>query len=179
VDQHEHEQGFYVATKLGDFVHVPNEVDISEQSYVGDTTPGDANLKTAEEEKFPTNETTPTNDTTVADNSDEISNITAAPKTTNDDNKKQVGATSEDMASDLIAAIVPECGVPITSVMAKVGTRRRKSSNTGFLVPWHSSRSIQNYRFGYQRKKTGRQQQQRSSSFSSLFSIGSVHTFRG
>jgi hypothetical protein len=139
----------------------------------------DANLKTAEEEKFPTNETTPTNDTTAVDVSDEVSSITAAPETNNDDNQKQVGATSEDMASDLIAAIVPECGVPIPSVMAKVGTRRRKSSNTGFLVPWHSSRSIQNYRFGYQRKKSGRQQQERSSSNSSLFSIGSVHTFRG
>mmetsp|Transcript_6425 Transcript_6425/g.13548 ORF Transcript_6425/g.13548 Transcript_6425/m.13548 type:complete len:718 (+) Transcript_6425:119-2272(+) len=179
VDQHEHDQGFFIATKLGDFVHVPNEVDISEQHYDGDTLPADAdaNLKTAEEEKFPINQTTSTTDTNTADNTDEVSNATAAPETSKDDAQKQVGATSEDMASDLIASIVPECGVPIPSVMAKVGTRRRKSSNTGFLVPWHSSRSIQNYHFGNQRKKGGRQQ--RSSSNSSLFSIGSVHTFRG
>jgi len=179
VDQHEHDQGFFIATKLGDFVHVPNEVDISEQHYDGDTLPADAdaNLKTAEEENFPINQTTSTTDTTTADNTDEVSNATAAPETSKDDAQKQVGATSEDMASDLIASIVPECGVPIPSVMAKVGTRRRKSSNTGFLVPWHSSRSIQNYHFGNQRKKGGRQQ--RSSSNSSLFSIGSVHTFRG
>mmetsp|Transcript_16493 Transcript_16493/g.27113 ORF Transcript_16493/g.27113 Transcript_16493/m.27113 type:complete len:580 (+) Transcript_16493:168-1907(+) len=179
VDQHEHDQGFFIATKLGDFVQVPNEVDISEYDY--DTLPlpadADANLKTAEEEKHPTDQTSPTSETITADNTDEVSNTTAAPEKSKEDSQKQVGATSEDMASDLLASIVPECGVPIPSVMAKVGTRRRKSSNTGFLVPWHSSRSIQSYHFGNQRKNGGRQQ--RSSSNSSLFSIGSVHTFRG
>jgi len=177
VDQHEHEQGFFIATKLGDFVQVPEEIDTSEQQFDGDELPADANLKTAEEEKFPTSLTTPTNDTVTTDNTDEVSDTTAAPTTSEGENQKQVGATAEDMSSDLIASIVPECGVPIPSVMAKVGTRRRKSSNTGFLVPWHSSRSIQNYHFGNQRKKSGRQQ--RNSSNSSLFSIGSVHTFRG
>jgi len=177
VDQHEHEQGFFIATKLGDFVQVPEEVDISEQQYDGEELQADANLKTAEEEEFPTSQIIPTNDTVTTDNTDEVSDTTAAPSTSEEDNQKQVGATAEDMASDLIASIVPECGVPIPSVMAKVATRRRKSSNTGFLVPWHSSRSIQNYHFGNQRKKSGRQQ--RNSSNSSLFSIGSVHTFRG
>lgn len=179
VDQHEHDQGFFIATKLGDFVQVPNEVDISEQQYDGDTLPLSAGaiLKTAEEEKYPADQTSPNSDTITADNTEEVSNTTASPDKSKEVDQKQVGATAEDMKSDLIASIVPECGVPIPSVMAKVGTRRRKSSNTGFLVPWHSSRSIQNYNFGNQRKKGGRQQ--RNSSNSSLFSIGSVHTFRG
>jgi hypothetical protein len=177
VDQHEHvQQGYYIATKLGDFVHkVPNEVDVhdDEQTYGdGDTTvqePENANnLKTPEDEKdAPTaNDTTTTHATTTAAAEGDLDE--------SEKNDKQVGTTTEDMAADLIAAIVPECGVPIPSVMAKVGsTRRRKSSNTGLLLPWHSSRSIQNYH----RKKGGKQQQQPANN--SLFSISSVHTFRG
>ena len=184
VDQHEHEQGYYVATKLGDFVHAPNEIDVREEVVVP---PTDTNLNTAEKDDSPANDTT-TYETT-ATNSDEVSDTTAAPPpppppppNENDNNQKQVVETAEDMddmASDLLAAIVPECGVPIQSVMAKVGASRRKPSNTGLLLPWHSSRSIQNYRrhYGNQRKKGGRHQQQPANS--SLFSIGSVHTFRG
>ena len=91
--------------------------------------------------------------------------------------KKTVGhqiASSdfEDIGSDMLD-LLPECGVPIPSVMAQVGViRARPSSRGGMLLPWNSARSIQNYG-GRSKKKGG------GDSSRSMFSISSVHSFRG
>ncbi len=111
-------------------------------------------------------------------------------------NGKQITKPVGTVESDIISALVPECGVPIPSVMANVGetataqrtaTQRVRSRKGGMLIPWHSTRSIQNYHnSGRRDKKKGASgnnklysSRGRDGSTASMFSIGSVHSFRG
>lgn len=98
----------------------------------------------------------------------------------------QITSALEEISSDILSSIIPECGVPIPSVMAKVGGRSR---GYGMLLPWHSTRSIQNYHRGGSSKRGGKKRGgsggSSDSSLSSgrregnIFSMSSVHTFRG
>jgi hypothetical protein len=179
VDRHDHsDQGFYVAVRLGDYVGGPIG-EPPEAETVNDEEERDMNET---EQKLETNSKADTvsNDDSVEDTSSpsiaspgaatdmEVSSNNPVPASAS----KQVAKSSnEDVESDILNMLIPECGVPIPSVMAKMGSKKSKA---GLLIPWHSTRSIQNYQYGggRRKKKTGR-------SDSSLFSISSVHTFRG
>jgi len=115
------------------------------------------------------------------DSTDAVSDITAAAVAKDDVNNKKSdtqvsSSTGNSLESELLATLVPECGVPIPSVMAKVGTARaRSSSKGGMLLPWHSTRSIQNY----QGRRGSKKLYSSRSREGNLYSISSVHTFRG
>ena len=214
VEKHDHGQGFYVATRLGDFVEVPVG-GAGDLRYVGDEVPfppaafkteevyerkestGDFTLDSLSDTKSDMKSGTHTNEGDSSTNKSSgtedgvvtaVSDLTAvAIQKEGDVNEKssttQLGATVEDIESDIIATLVPECGVPIPSVMAKAGTARaRSSSKGGMLLPWHSTRSIQNYqgRRGSKKKSAPLySSRSREGTTGSIFSIGSVHTFRG
>ena len=181
-------QGFYVATRLGDFVEVPNEQ--PDESSDIDESAGSKPIKEEEEEEEVSSnqngnagtDTDTKSDTKSAgedyshystDGEIDLMSDATAPGSKAAANQISK-AIAEDIESDILSTLVPECGVPIPSVMAKVGTTRSKSRG-GMLLPWHSTRSIQNYQ-GRRGKKKGS-----SSLYSSrsLFSISSVHSFRG
>jgi len=213
VDRHDHSgQGFYVATRLGNFVDVPtvpdgvyvsNDVNVGDEPFSSTTTPddGDGVYKTEEVPQHDdlvektgeftidstsgsfvrmnsesTNKSGGTDDST-----DAVSDITAAAVAKDDINNKKSdtqvsSSTGNSLESELLATLVPECGVPIPSVMAKVGTARaRSSSKGGMLLPWHSTRSIQNY----QGRRGSKKLYSSRSREGNLYSISSVHTFRG
>ena len=172
VERHDHsDQGFYVATRLGDFVAVPNERGDPGAAAALNVDPNEGeedvqNTDNRTDGKFDVNSETSPNS---AEGKDALSN-TAVTST-------NVASGAEDFESDILSALVPECGVPIPSVMAKVGGSKSRSSRGGMLLPWHSTRSIQNYhgRRGGKKKRDGGN----TSSSASIFSMSSVHTFRG
>lgn len=201
-DRHNHSgHGFYVATRLGDFVEVPTGSptggDVNNMNDVEDEVPfpaADAEYKSEDTHVEMAGEFTV--DSSMGDSStsrssgtddneiDVLSDGTAIAGKADVNNKKsatQVSSTiAEDVAADILSTLVPECGVPSPSVMAKVGTTRPRSSRGGMLLPWHSTRSIQNYQGRRGSKKKGKNPMQSArSSPSSLYSISSVHTFRG
>lgn len=203
VDRHDHSgQGFYVATRLGDFVEVPNglngEIDApmleeSEEDIFLDDVEAedtDADATTLQTDLQSGGDITNEDSTKIVDDEiDLVSDITA-PVAVAGKVEEQIapprGSAHKDVESDLIAALVPECGVPIPSVVAKVSTsssKRVRSGKGGMLLPWHSTRSIQNYhgRRGSSKKnhKGGSNSSLYSTGRSGMFSIGSVHTFRG
>ncbi len=186
VDRHEHNQGFYVATRLGDYVEVPNddagvgdEVDEKDECDKKDIGRDHAEKDTTKSEEDTFGDSTsksPHDNSTVSDNAISIDSpggdIDAVSSTPAVATSAQVATTSEGIETDILNMLIPECGVPIPSVMAKMGKQKSKG---GMLLPWHSTRSIQNYQYGGRKKRSGRNH----SSNSSIFSISSVHTFRG
>merc|ERR1739845_305485 len=95
----------------------------------------------------------------------------------------QLKPVSKDVGSEIISSFVPDCGVtgvPAPNTMAKVESsnirRMGRASRGGMLLPWHSTRSIQNY---HGLRGGGGKKKKRKSSQTSLYSIGSVHSFRG
>jgi len=243
-ERHEHDmQGFYVATRLGNFVEVPTGNDGSLENGDGHDEPqflteeaaaravNNSAFKTVYEEgevslfdgdkrtvgdeatadtdtKSDTVKSTGTrsDNTTSEDSSGSFKSATtdddavsdmamAAAESSKNSNNKQpknttqtiAASTAEDIGSDILSALVPECGVPIPSVMAKVGStsnRRRKASRGGMLLPWHSTRSIQNYQHSRRGSKSkgglySSSSRSREGGSPSIFSIASVHTFRG
>jgi len=210
VDKHEHSgQGFFVATRLGDFVEVPSEPDdVDEPAFFKTVYEVDDEEVSIEVEKNDVDHSDTTDtmsdiksgggDTTTIedlsdkstitdDETDAVSDITAIGSTKsggsiNNEPKNaiKIASTTEDVGSDILSALVPECGVPIPSVMAKVGSRRASSrSKGGMLLPWHSTRSIQNYQGRRGGKKKGSNLYSTRSRELNIFSIGSVHSFRG
>ncbi|KAL7464432.1 hypothetical protein ACHAXS_004765 [Conticribra weissflogii] len=215
VERHEHEdQGFYVATRLGDFVAAPLEsgaVDKSEEvkgekeaevhfetrtqaeAESGQTNEGDEKETVNDDEKDTMKEcdsgtyplTNVTNDTDNSSNESHalkvMDNSTSADGASNTSTASIAGSTqgnehdstnqiSKTVAEkDLIETVIPECGVVPTVVAA--ATQR----SMGMLLPWHSTRSIDYYRYGGRggRRKRG------ASGPRSIFSHSSVHTFRG
>ena len=215
MDRHEHlGQGFYVATRLGDFVSAPVETHLGKEVIVDDEkggrnaeveAKGDPGMKAegnvsgvlsnpnddrdCQVSGGSSNETTLDDSVDVSQGSacvkltaaelDAVSSTSVASMgdTTAPASNNNRMASSEDIESDILSAVIPECGVPIPSVMAKIGKRRSKG---GMLLPWHSTRSIQNYHYGGRRKSRGSQGLHSSRSREgSIFSISSVHTFRG
>ncbi|KAL3787617.1 hypothetical protein ACHAW5_003281 [Stephanodiscus triporus] len=170
LDRHEHPgRGFYVATRLGDFVE---EAVVSLPASAEDGSGMSAILGVGER----------TADATAANVGDSTS-ADMVDGTESDSNAKgnaacQVSSNVEVMASDILSALLPECGVPIPSVMASVGGIRARKG--GMLLPWHSTRLIQNYR-GRRggAKKDGSPNDSTHSSSRSILSISSVHSFRG
>ena len=172
LDRHEHhDRGFYVATRLGDFVEdvvVPSPAGADAVS-ANDGINEDGNDETV------------ISDGEKNDMDDEEIDVSSygGVASSNGNAKKTVGlqiASSdfEDIGSDMLD-LLPECGVPIPSVMAQVGViRARPSSRGGMLLPWNSARSIQNYGGRRGGKKKGGGDSSRS-----IFSISSVHSFRG
>ena len=167
LERHEHhDRGFYVATRLGDFIE-----DVVAPSPAGAdavSANGVINEDGNEEIVIEKNDM----------DDEEIDALSyGGVASSNGSAKKTVGhqiASSdfEDIGSDMLD-LLPECGVPIPSVMAQVGViRARPSSRGGMLLPWNSARSIQNYG-GRSKKKGG------GDSSRSMFSISSVHSFRG
>ncbi|KAL9184870.1 hypothetical protein ACHAXT_002647 [Thalassiosira profunda] len=178
-DRHDHAGGgFYVATRLGDYVEVPKDpegspvsddgedVSVLPDPFDGGSVAGTAGTGLESDGDAPTADT--------AAGLDVVSDAAAAES-------KGAGpmAPGRHAGDDLLAALVPECGVPIPSVMATVGATSsgRRSGKGGYLLPWHSARSIGNYQHGRRGKKKGAQSQ--SSRHASLLSTSSVHTFRG
>ena len=170
LERHEHhDRGFYVATRLGDFIEdvvVPSPAGADAVS-ANDVINEDGN----EETVISDGENNDTDDEEI----DALSYGGVA--SSNGNAKKTVGhqiASSdfEDIGSDMLD-LLPECGVPIPSVMAQVGViRARPSSRGGMLLPWNSARSIQNYGGRRGNKKKGGGDSTRSI-------ISSVHSFRG
>ncbi len=200
VDKHEHSgQGFYVATRLGDFNNeIPESVNVESPPRANSAEADDV-FKTGEdygddeeEEEETTTDTKSchtnkslTNKSSGTDEETEaVSDVAAAGSKRT---MQIASSTAEDIQSDILSALVPECGVPIPSVMAKVGSSRARAlSKGGMLLPWHSTRSIQNYQHhGRRGKKKGQgssvysSSRSRDGSSQSIFSISSVHTFRG
>jgi hypothetical protein len=243
VNRHEHELasgggGFYVATRLGDFVqHEEDEEALPATTATAIL----CDLEQSKKEKSDTRDGIGTNDSnnhdtatqrnttilesqnnqllqhqnkytalTTSNHEDDfeietvLSDVSVAGSCKvdddedNDNDKKKInGVTTqitsafEEISTDILTSIIPECGVPIPSVMAKVGGR--PSRGYGMLLPWHSTRSIQNYhRSGSTSSSTRRVSKKRGenggssdSSLSSgrreakIFSMSSVHTFRG
>ena len=206
LDRHEHHDGgFYVATRLGDFVEdVPpikkppppiigqnfednDDVNYCEDSY-GVTAIGDVdeendlvdnNKNNAEEDDF-----FDSNSNNKGESADILDDILSDGGVANGYNGGSVAKVKVaghhiniEMSSDILD-LLPECGVPIPSVTAKAGVIRRLSNTRrqgGMLLPWHSTRSIQNYRG----RKGGPKNGADGNSNRSLFSISSVHSFRG
>jgi len=261
VDKHVHsDQGFYVATRLGDFVEVPNEGSDGEEddendcygvvgdeamntmndgpAYFSTVYEGDEESASIEVEKsvdphgiysaaldqldvlgamasVDDNVTMTTNGTTADisnksaatteyDEIDAISDCALGSKghlenSSNNDSGQQkknaqdaaaakvaatqiASAKADDIESDILSALVPECGAAIPSVIARIGGSKAPGrSKGGMLLPWHSTRSIQNYqgRRGKNKKGSNASLYSSRSRDGSLFSIGSVHTFRG
>lgn len=266
MDRHEHSpQGFYVATRLGDYVEIPTDqddgveglengvldlpeleedhaalaayekIDAALASYGeemrlpasaaifedGDTATADGTraetLKSGdtneggsdasfENKSSGTDDGVPSvSDMTLAGSKDALAGSVGSLGTGGGNKNgggKKIASTADNVESDMLAALVPECGVPIPAVMAKVGTansanqavktHRVKSGKGGMLLPWHSTRSIQNYhnhgrRGGSKKGKGGGSntslygsgRSRDGSSTASIFSISSVHTFRG
>ncbi|KAL7477757.1 hypothetical protein ACHAW6_003553, partial [Cyclotella cf. meneghiniana] len=189
VDRHDHSgQGFYVATRLGDYVEVPNDEPIvvetvkeDEDSCEEERDVNEIVQKEQSDNKTDNDTTESTDDTSnnpsvsspgaATDAVDASSNIPAAVGTSS---TKQISQSNEGMESDILNMLIPECGVPIPSVMAKMGKQKSKG---GMLLPWHSTRSIQNYQYGGGRRRKKNMSYRRGDS--SIFSISSVHTFRG
>ncbi|KAL3786598.1 hypothetical protein HJC23_008194 [Cyclotella cryptica] len=189
VDRHDHSgQGFYVATRLGDYVEVPNDEPIvvetvkeDEDSCVEERDVNEIYQKQKSDAKTDNDTTGSLEDASnnpsvsspgaATDVVDAASNTPAAAGTSS---TKQIAQSNEGMESDILNMLIPECGVPIPSVMAKMGKQKSKG---GMLLPWHSTRSIQNYQYGGGRRKKKNMTYRRGDS--SIFSISSVHTFRG
>eukprot|EP00956_Cyclotella_meneghiniana_P002684 scaffold3165_cov62-Cyclotella_meneghiniana.AAC.6 len=176
VEKHEHaDQGFYVAIRLGDYVEGQNDEEIEVQSVKGDEVScadSEERDENHEAEKIK-KDTTDGADNTCTDASEHSSPgavedvLSDAPAAAT----KEIAQSNERVEADILNMLIPECGVPIPSVMSKMGKQRSKG---GMLLPWHSTRSIQNYRYGGGRRK----KKNNMSSNNSLFSISSVHTFR-
>jgi hypothetical protein len=188
LDRHEHHDGgFYVATRLGDFVEdVPppvkpppnigrnfddNDVNYCEDRY------GVTAIRDVDEENDLVD-----NKGESADIFDDILSDGGVANGYNGGSVAKVKVAGHhiniEMSSDILD-LLPECGVPIPSVMAQSGVIRSTRSSTttrqgGMLLPWHSTRSIQNYRGQKGPKNGGDRNANRS-----LFSISSVHSFRG
>ncbi len=173
LERHEHHtRGFYVATRLGDFVEdviVPPlaEDDVpGAEEYINDDGYGVAAIRDVGE----------TNDladdgTDLSSEGGAVSSNVATKKTP----RQQIASPVLDAIGSDILDLMPECGVPIPAVMAQAGTiRARSTSKGGMLLPWHSARSIQNYQ-----GRRGAGKKGGDSSSRSIFSISSVHSFRG
>jgi hypothetical protein len=189
VDRHDHSgQGFYVATRLGDYVEVPHDEPIVVETVKEDDDSREEERDVNEMDQNEKSDINTDNDTTestddtsnnpsvsspgaATDVVDVSSNIPAAGGISS---TKQISQSNEGMESDILNMLIPECGVPIPSVMAKMGKQKSKG---GMLLPWHSTRSIQNYQYGGGRRKKNNMSYRRGDS--SIFSISSVHTFRG
>mmetsp|Transcript_19472 Transcript_19472/g.40792 ORF Transcript_19472/g.40792 Transcript_19472/m.40792 type:complete len:759 (-) Transcript_19472:224-2500(-) len=215
VERHEHEdQGFYVATRLGDFVAAPpesgaadktekeigekeakmhSEAKIQEEEEMGLNKGAEKETENDDGEKDTMKEcdsgtyplTNVTNDTDnssneshalkVMDNSNSVdgaSNTSTASiaGSTQGNDKDSANPISQTVTEkDIIETVIPECGVVPTVVAA--ATQR----SMGMLLPWHSTRSIDYYRYGGRggRRKRG------ASGPRSILSHSSIHTFRG
>lgn len=174
VDRHDHsDQGFYVAVRLGDYVEGQNDEQIEVESVRGeaveDVEERDVNeveqKSKADSKDHDSNQSMENTSNDPGAGEDVLSDAPAAAT-------KAIAESNERVESDILNMLIPECGVPIPSVMSKMGKQRSKG---GMLLPWHSTRSIQNYQYGGGRRK----KRSNMSSTSSLFSISSVHTFRG
>ncbi|KAL3816216.1 hypothetical protein ACHAXA_001272 [Cyclostephanos tholiformis] len=171
LERHEHhDRGFYVATRLGAFVEdivVPPEADAACAEKV---TNEDGYGVTAIRDVGETND--------LVDEEIDLSSL-GGVASSNVITKKTAHrhiafSEFEGIGSDILD-LLPECGVPIPAVMAQVGgIRARSSSKGGMLLPWHSARSIQNYR-----GRRGANKKKGDNSSRSIFSISSVHSFRG
>ena len=181
VDRHEHsDQGFYVAVRLGDYIEGQNEEEIEVESVRGGEAISRVDVEErdvdevvdqkhkAEDDSGHSIENTSNDPTEVTSPSAVEDVLSDAPAVAT----KEITQSNERVESDILNMLIPECGVPIPSVMSKMGKQRSKG---GMLLPWHSTRSIQNYQYGGGRRK----KRNTMSSNSSLFSISSVHTFRG
>jgi hypothetical protein len=173
VDRHDHsDQGFYVAVRLGDYNEGQNDEEIEVESVRGD----EISRVDVEERDVETEQKSKTDSKADNDSNDpsEVSSPGAAEDVLSDAPaaaNKEITQSTERVESDILNMLIPECGVPIPGVMSKMGKQRSKG---GMLLPWHSTRSIQNYQYG-----GGRRKKRNVASNSSLFSISSVHTFRG
>jgi hypothetical protein len=185
VDRHDHsDQGFYVAVRLGDYNEGQNDEPIEVESVRGDdiscvdVEERDVNIMDQKPKAAAKTEENDSNQSVENESNDpsEGSNAAAAEDVLSDapaTATKLVAESNERVESDILNMLIPECGVPIPSVMTKMGKQKSKG---GMLLPWHSTRSIQNYQYygGGRRRKRNTM-----SSNNSLFSISSVHTFRG
>lgn len=220
VDKHEHScQGFYVATRLGDFfsppeleVEVPNKsskkeegaendmkdepsflktvykenkeefsVEVEMNVYADNTATGISNSDIKSGGDATTSSEDSSNKSNTCEHIDAVSNSPAEGSTEAKKNSTiKITSTAEDIGSEIISSFVPDCGVPSPSIMAKVGSnnvrRIGRAPRGGMLLPWHSTRSIQNY---HGPRGGGGKKKKRGSRQSSLYSIGSVHSFRG
>ena len=183
VEKHEHaDQGFYVAIRLGDYVEGQNDEEIEVQSVKGDEV---SCADSEERDEFEVEQMK--KDATDGDSKQSAENTSNGTDTSEHSSPgaaedvlsdapsaatKEIAQSNERVETDILNMLIPECGVPIPSVMSKMGKQRSKG---GMLLPWHSTRSIQNYQYGGGRRK----KKNTMSSNSSLFSISSVHTFRG
>ncbi|KAL7548604.1 hypothetical protein ACHAWF_011882 [Thalassiosira exigua] len=190
VERHEHSGGMYVATRLGDYVEVPNGPDAdlaSVDSVEEDDRLGGEGARGPVEKADDSTSGEGSGDGSGSDapwdhhrggtgdeDADAISDAAAAGSKTPP--PAQLAQPADDVEADLISALVPECGVPIPSVMAKAG---RKARSKGVLLPWHSTRSIQNYHGRRGKKKGSSSTHSSRSRERSIFSTASVHTFRG
>jgi hypothetical protein len=177
VDRHDHsDQGFYVAVRLGDYVEGQNNEQIEVESV------REEEISCVDVEERDSNEAeqkSKADSKTDHDSNQSMENTSNDPGAGEDvlsdapaEATKAITQSDERVESDILNMLIPECGVPIPSVMSKMGKQKSKG---GMLLPWHSTRSIQNYQYGGGRRK----KRSNMSSTSSLFSISSVHTFRG
>ena len=174
VDHHDHsEHGFYVATRLGDYVEVLHDG----KKPVEEEETESGNLDEQETES---------GTKTSGDSSEgfDVSSDDSAPLALDDKKAKQqlAAARAGDVESDVLSALLPDCSAPMPSVVAKVrssSASRTLRSTGGMLLPWHSARSIQNYQSGPRSKNKSRRGSTRSTSDRSIFSTGSVRAFRG
>ena len=255
-DRHEHVgdsgQGFYVATRLGDFVAAPlqqggeeegdlpatyaetvkeEEEDTKEQECqaAGEASQAVASTtstKSGEDTKQSKSDKSSESDysSTEHSNDDSISMYDGATiQVADGDMSVELTAVSLDAVSntpiteqkppnatntqvdshkhnqttieeDILYSLVPECGIPIVPVIAKISKKKSK----GMLLPWHSTRSMEYYRSGHRSARSSHGSSYRRSSSDAgsvggrypglstqrssdtgIFFHSSVHTFRG
>ena len=176
INRHDHSsQGMFVATRLGDYVEVPNEVPNSESEEASEP-----------DEEGPSAEDRPADAIKDGDDIDVFSDTAQGSSGSRSGSagdsveKKAVAQINKTRADDvelsLMETLVPACGAPLPVIAARAAAPSVSRSVGGMLIPWHSTRSIQNYQSG--RRSRGRRNTARSS-HRSILSTSSVHTFRG
>lgn len=184
IDRHDHSgQGMFVATRLGDYVEVPNKEESDEapepdeeECPVAEDGPTDATEGGNDIDVF--SETAPGSSGSRSGSAgDSVEKKAAAEKKAVAQINK---ARADDVELSLIDALVPGAcgaGAALPRIAARAVAPSASRGVGGVLLPWHSTRSIQNYQSGGRRSR-GRRSTARSSD-RSILSTSSVHTFRG
>ena len=172
MERHEHyDHGFYVATRLGDFVEDTNacvppphplvvpifEDDIYEDGYGGMTESTEVEEKKNLIASVDDSGGYCSGGNHKCDSADIIDDVLSDGGVTgfhSSTTTTKTGAgchivlsmTGLEVIGTDILDLLPDCGVPIPSVMTHAGiTRAQSSRQGGMLLPCHSARSIQNY----------------------------------